>query len=88
MAHITSRKGGRAWFGKREAKAAGKVTRRQDRAAEILAAIVEDGKEYDVPGLWDDGVCVFCGALLWEVQDGDDQHSDDCLWRHAATWYG
>lgn len=39
MAEQTSRKGGRSWFGKAEAKAAGRVTRRRDD-------VVESYKEY------------------------------------------
>jgi hypothetical protein len=35
MAHIRSTRGGRAWFGKDEAKAAGRVSRRQVDAEEI-----------------------------------------------------
>lgn len=30
MSHLTTRRGGRAWFGKTEAKTDGNVTRRQD----------------------------------------------------------
>lgn len=37
MSHKTSRKGGRSWWGKREAKAAGRVTRRRDERSLIEA---------------------------------------------------
>lgn len=41
MAHQRSVRGGRSWFGKREAKAAGRVSRRQVDAEAVEESFVE-----------------------------------------------